>query len=222
MAVIIRKYKSDDRAAVRKIFNDTAFFGDPIEAYFLDRDFFADFFTLYHTDYEGESVFIAEDVSRREVVGYLTGCLATAHLKKFFYPKVALKLFSGLFKKTVVFNKKSASFLWRLVKSGLKGENNGEKFLDYNRFPSSLHINISPGYRGRGIGAQLMSAFLQYLKDKNTNGVHLGVFSVNEKAIKFYEKHGFMELARFRSTLYDNFFPGRDVYLIYMGKALEK
>lgn len=222
MGITIRKYEPKDRESIRKIFNDTAFFGAPIETYFSDRAFFADFFTLYYTDYEQESVFVAEDINRREVVGYLTGCINTVHMKEFFYPKASLKLLPGLFRKTVIFDKKSLSYLIGLLRSGIKGENSQDKFFDYNRFPSHLHMNIRFEYRDQGIGSRLIQAFFAYLREKNVYGVHLGVFSVNEEAIKFYKKYGFYEFSRCRTTLYDNFFPNRDIYLIYMVKHLSE
>lgn len=222
MGIIIRKYEPKDRECVRTIFNDTAFFGDSIETYFSDRDFFADFFTSYFTDYEPESVFVAEDKNRREVAGYLTGCMNTVHMKEFFYPRVSLKLLPGLFRKTVIFNKKSLDYLLRLIWSGINGENRQERFLDYNRFPAHLHMNIRFKYRDQGIGSRLIQAFFAYLKERNVNGVHLGVFSVNEEAIRFYEKHGFSEFSRSRTSLYNHFFPDKDIDLLYMVKDLSE
>jgi len=68
---IVRKYKKEDRKSVRKIACDSAFMGEPCEIFFKGRDFLADVLTLYFTDYEQESCFVAE--VDNIVAGYLIG-----------------------------------------------------------------------------------------------------------------------------------------------------
>ncbi|MDP3143475.1 MAG: GNAT family acetyltransferase, partial [Candidatus Omnitrophota bacterium] len=65
----IRHFKPADRDAVRKICCDTAFMGEPAENFFDDRKIFADVAISYYTDYEPESLFIAEN--EQEIIGYL-------------------------------------------------------------------------------------------------------------------------------------------------------
>ena len=69
--VVIRQYRKQDREFVRSIAWDTAFFGSPAEIFFSEKKILADFLTLYFTDYEPESCFVAENQGR--VVGYLIG-----------------------------------------------------------------------------------------------------------------------------------------------------
>ena len=56
----IRAYKAGDRRKVREISYDTAFMGESPEDFFDEEEIPADEVTLYYTDYEPESVFVAE------------------------------------------------------------------------------------------------------------------------------------------------------------------
>lgn len=55
-----------------------------------------------------------------------------------------------------------------------------------------LGIVIRKGYRGRGIGGELISRVLEEAQDKYEM-ILLGVFSNNEGAIRLYRKLGFVE-----------------------------
>lgn len=58
-------------------------------------------------------------------------------------------------------------------------------------FPAHLHIDLLPVAQGQGRGAQLMTAFLNRLRELNVRGVHLGVGKSNQRAIRFYHRMGF-------------------------------
>ena len=68
---IIRQFKPEDRGSVRDISWETAFLGEPADAFFSGKEILADFLTQYFTDYEPGSCFVA--VSANRVVGYLIG-----------------------------------------------------------------------------------------------------------------------------------------------------
>src|SRR5512135_4682 len=73
--VIIRKYRPEDREAVREISWNTADQGRTVDLYFHDHEAVADVLTRYYTDWEPDALWVAECDGR--VVGYLTGCLNT-------------------------------------------------------------------------------------------------------------------------------------------------
>ena len=75
--IVIRKFNSKDRNGIRGISCDTAFLGKPRTDFFDDDEILADALTLYFTDYEPGSCFVA--VYGEKVVGYLVGA------KDFFY-----------------------------------------------------------------------------------------------------------------------------------------
>lgn len=52
-------------------------------------------------------------------------------------------------------------------------------------------VFVEEGYRRKGIGSALVNQILEWFKNKNIKCVELSVLVKNEKAIKFYEKHGF-------------------------------
>lgn len=58
-------------------------------------------------------------------------------------------------------------------------------------YPSHLHIDLLPIAQGQGLGAKLMTTFLDKLKLKMSPGVFLGVDDRNERALLFYKKYGY-------------------------------
>jgi ribosomal protein S18 acetylase RimI-like enzyme len=72
----------------------------------------------------------------------------------------------------------------------------------YELYPAHLHIDLLPRAQGRGWGRRMMDHLLAALRLKGSPGVHLGVGQINERAIGFYRKLGFEELARVRDVLY--------------------
>jgi ribosomal protein S18 acetylase RimI-like enzyme len=61
-------------------------------------------------------------------------------------------------------------------------------------FPAHLQIDVSDGYRGAGLGRQLIEAYIEQLKKMNIQGVRLETTSHNEAACHLYEKIGFQML----------------------------
>jgi ribosomal protein S18 acetylase RimI-like enzyme len=68
----LRLYEPSDRAAVRQLAGDTAFFGDPVEHFFDARDMFLDAFANFYTDHQRDYLWIAEEDD--VLLGYLMGC----------------------------------------------------------------------------------------------------------------------------------------------------
>ncbi len=66
-----------------------------------------------------------------------------------------------------------------------KGEDKGKKMI--------LALYVDPAAQGKGVGSHLMEAALKYMQ-ADVNEIELGVVSTNQKAISFYEKHGFVYL----------------------------
>lgn len=65
-----------------------------------------------------------------------------------------------------------------------------------------LGMGIAEAWRGRGVGDALMRAALEWATSHPTiEIVTLGVFAVNEPALKLYRKHGFLEYGRLPRAL---------------------
>ncbi len=69
-------------------------------------------------------------------------------------------------------------------------------------FPSHLHIDLLPRAQGQGNGRVLMDTLLTALRQRGSPGVHLGMHVANARALRFYTRLGFRELARRGKTLY--------------------
>lgn len=62
---------------------------------------------------------------------------------------------------------------------------------------SALGINIRSNWTGKGIGAAMMDAFLKWAEEEHgVVKVSLSVYSVNERAIRFYRRFGFEETGK--------------------------
>jgi ribosomal protein S18 acetylase RimI-like enzyme len=81
-----------------------------------------------------------------------------------------------------------------------------EGLLSYSVRPDLFHAGnsvlieelvVDEGSRGEGIGSALMSALLERLPDLDCRELCLAVMPDNERAIRFYRKHGFAEEALF-------------------------
>lgn len=61
------------------------------------------------------------------------------------------------------------------------------------RYPSHLHINLLPRLQGQGFGQALIDAWLARIAAAGSRGLHLGVSSVNHRALRFYRAYGLEE-----------------------------
>lgn len=57
-------------------------------------------------------------------------------------------------------------------------------------YPAHLHINLAPAYRRRGIGADLIAAFAEQVRDAGVPGLHI-VTSGDARNVGFYRQCGF-------------------------------
>jgi ribosomal protein S18 acetylase RimI-like enzyme len=182
----IRPYHSDNRCSLFQIGADTAYFGNPIEAYLDDRQIFLDAFYAYYTDLEPGHSWVAccED----EVVGFLAGCVNTQqymqNIKRKIFPRVLTNLIRGKYRIG------RRSFLYF---KGLLSEIVYEDIhpVDLKNFPAHLHINIDFNWRGQGVGRKLIQTYITQLSGLKVTGVHLKTTSQNQIACNLYENMGF-------------------------------
>lgn len=214
--IIIRKFNQKDRAAVRKISVETAFMGEASSRFFDAQEIIADALTLYFTDYEPESCFVAEQEGR--VVGYLTGAKDTQRISRVFGQSVGLKLFFKAMASAVFFKRKNLEFIFNFLKSLFRREFKMPSL--YEGYPATLHMNIEAPYRGRGIGEKLLSAFLDYLAKENVRGVYLATMS--EAGKNFFRKQGFALVHQSKRS-YFRYLLGSDTDVhIFAKRLLEK
>jgi GNAT superfamily N-acetyltransferase len=75
-------------------------------------------------------------------------------------------------------------------------------------FPAHLHVNLAPGMRGKGVGAQLLEAFAAEASRAGCPGVH-AVTSRSARNVLFYNRCGFAERGSMSGPAGDIVFLGR-------------
>lgn len=209
----IRKYRAEDRAAVRAIACLTALMGEPGAGFFDDDEIMADALTLYFTDYETESCFVAECDGR--VIGYVFGAKDVRSMQRVVKDKIVRPLLIKAFRRGTFLRIKNLKFLFHVMLSALKGEFRMPSFS--MKYPATLHINIIREHRGVGLGARMIDMYLTYLKAQAVKGVHFATMS--EKAGQFYTKHCFQLLFQGHRSYY-RYFLAQDVSNYIYGMRL--
>ncbi len=182
----VRQYNQADRAAVHRIAADTAFFGEPVEAFLADRQLFVDLFYAYYTDMEARSGWVA--CVGPQVVGFLMGCVDTrAHSRKWVRNYLPLIL-SRLLRRHYRLGKLTRRYAIALARAGLRGE---FPHADLTMYPAHFHLNMEARWRGQGGGRCLIEAYLNQLRQLQVPGVHLNTTSLNEAACQLYVRLGF-------------------------------
>jgi len=189
MDTTIRHYQPSDQIVVFEISGDTAFFGEPVEAFLEDRRLYNDAFTRYYLDFETPFVWVA--ASSQVVIGFLLGCTDTSRQsqgwRNYILTKVLVRAISGKYR----LGRCTASFAWGMLVSLIRGE---EPKVDLNIYPAHLQIDIKQGYRGMGVGRRLIDAYFEQLRQLSVNGVHLRTTSHNVAACHLYKNTGFQLL----------------------------
>jgi ribosomal protein S18 acetylase RimI-like enzyme len=75
-------------------------------------------------------------------------------------------------------------------------------------FPAHLHVNLAPKFRSRGIGAQLIEAFVADAARAGVKGVHV-VTSSDARNVRFYDRVGFKPRATTNVNGHELAFLGR-------------
>lgn len=185
----VQKYKEKDRQGVYKIAADTAFFGKPIENFLDDRKVFIEFFVKYYLDYESEYTLVAQE--ENQVVGYLTGCLNTRGQRRRYWNRIIIPGIRNALWGKFSLGRKTWRYAYSLLMGVLRQE---YPYIDYEKYPAHLHINVETESRGQGWGRKLMLAYLGQLSDQVICGVHLETTNLNHVARGLYESVGFQLL----------------------------
>ena len=216
MALQIRPYEPRDRAALRQICSDTADAGRPIERFFPDREVFADVLTNYYTEFEPQSVFVAENGD--DIVGYVTGSIDTKRFLRTMLWRIGPVVLVKALLRGTLWHPQAVRLFRANIGMWLKnGYRTGPTL---NNYPAHLHVNVRDGFRGQGLGERLVEAFCKRARAAAIRGVHAGVSAENLQGRHFFEELGFIELhrePRFRKP--DG--TGEILYTILYGKQLE-
>ncbi len=215
MNAIVRPYEHRDREAVRYVCCETGLMGEPMEVFIEGREVFADMWSRYYTDYEPEHCWVAQVEGR--VVGYLLGALDTNRQEHITRDKILPELARKAFTTRCVWSLKTVRCVRRGVRSIMRGEFRVPRLgRDY---PAHLHTNLLDGYRGMGLGTQLMKNWLEHLASHGVSGVHLVTTTYNKQAVPFYRHMGFEDIFENPLTFYEDII-AEPVALLGMGLKL--
>ena len=198
----IRQYRDKDRDEIRTIAAATAS-GYPR----ADLQLVADLLTEYYVNYEPENTLIAE--TSGDVVGYLSGCVNTGKCRKvkgtIIIPRAITR---AIIRGEVGWReiKYLGSFIRVTIRGGIR--NNPPP-----GYPAHFHINVKDGFRGKGIGSELVTSFLDLLSGTGVEGVHVRVRQSDMKTIRFFKSFGFMRKKSYPIVIYgpDGFKTSRSI-----------
>lgn len=189
----IRPYQDADRAGLFAVAADTAFFGEPVEAYLDDRQLFCELLYLYYPLFEPDLATVVDDGA---VAGFLVGCRDTRRLRG----RWLRSILPGVLGRLLLGRYRIGRRTWRTWTATARSTiRHGRPHADLSRYPAHLHINLLARTRGHGLGRRLMERYLAQLRALEVPGVHLNTTDHNVAACRLYEKLGF-ELLDARPT----------------------
>ncbi|OEV09722.1 GNAT family N-acetyltransferase [Streptomyces nanshensis] len=183
----IRTFTEADRAALRELFG-RAGEGAPTASMWGHEESEAAIYLEAYMDLEPESLFVAE--ADGVLVGYLAGNLHHAN-----FPRESERVALAVRRYRLLLRPRPAAFLVRsaldIGRAALRGERTASDFTD-ERWPAHLHINVAPSARGTGASDGLMAAWFRRLRENGSPGCHLLTLAENTRAVRFFERMGFV------------------------------
>ncbi|MFT3924324.1 MAG: GNAT family N-acetyltransferase [Myxococcales bacterium] len=175
-AIVIRDYRPEDRAAVRRISFETGMQGQSIAPQYGDLESWADMFTGYYTDREPENGIVAE--LDGEVVGYMLSALdeRRATNPMLYALKHALLRGACFRPDTVRFYLRSVVDTFR----DLLGPRAPK--VDYDLYPSGPHVNLLPAARRAGVAKEMFYQVFDRVVARGSTGAH-GLVQASNQAI---------------------------------------
>ncbi|HEU6448607.1 MAG TPA: hypothetical protein VFV23_09250 [Verrucomicrobiae bacterium] len=195
--LLIRRYRPEDRAAIRRICCDTGFMGNPIEQIFCDREIFADLFTEPYLEYESDYAWVADAGGR--VVGYLLGSISPKFDYTLLYSgfqatiKMILRAAAGRYAQ----HPRTKHFIRWLLTNGYR-----EQPKHPNR-AAHLHVDIDRQYRGHGLAYRLWLAYEGQLHAAGVKQCYGAFFSwPKRRPENGYSRFGFSVFDRKPTTMF--------------------
>ncbi|MFF7313885.1 GNAT family N-acetyltransferase [Streptomyces sp. NPDC008137] len=183
----IRPYRPEDRSALDDICIRTAHAGRDSRPHYADPGIFPVTFAAPYVRLEPELAFVLDD-GQGQAVGYILGTSDTPRFAAEFRA-TWLPLVAGRYPEPPepprTPDEAIAHLLYhpeRMVRPELAA------------YPAHLHIDLLPGWQGRGHGRRLMRTFLGALQGRGVPAVHLAMATANTEARAFYDRLGFREI----------------------------
>jgi GNAT superfamily N-acetyltransferase len=194
----IRPYQATDRPAVRLIYGIDEFARPRLASrYARMSEYIADEASYYYTEYEPESLFVAEVDGN--VVGALLGCVDTSRHEMFYKQRIQ----PLLIKRCLTGAYGWPGWLIPVLRTELASRHTIAPQVDRRQYPAHLHIGILPAWRRQGIGSALMAEYADYLRSRGVAGYHLFASAYHYMGVAFYRKLGLELLGEFTWRLHD-------------------
>lgn len=78
-----------------------------------------------------------------------------------------------------------------LIGSGYALEKEAKDYLKHEKYAHLGFMYVKQEHRGKGVNQKILDALINWAKERGLTEVRLEVYSVNQSAIKAYEKAGF-------------------------------
>ncbi len=206
-SVIIRTCRPEDREGLRKICCDTAFFGNPCEHFFPDRQLLADLIMNYYIDHEPENTFVAE--AGGEVVGYLCAGFDEKLYQRKMLVQIIPKSIVKALRRGLIWDRRTLKMILYNIQSGIRGE--AVLKADSAGEWAHIHQNIRHDYRGAGIGGMMVRALLEYAGSRGITGIKFRCLR-QEDRFGFFEKYGFQRQAVRRVRVWERWLGREPLY----------
>lgn len=194
----IRGYTPADKQAIQALCCETGYLGRPVDAFFQDRDLFADLFTKAYLEHQPEWGLVAE--ANGHVVGYLLGSVASnfdlLQIRSGFQTmtKMLMRLATGKYSG----HPRSRRFIRWLLTCG---------FWEQPKHPRNaahLHFDLHQNFRGRGLGKRLWEEYERRLKAAGVKHCYGAFFSHPKRRPELaYARYGFEVYDRRRTTMFE-------------------
>ncbi|PSK85045.1 acetyltransferase (GNAT) family protein [Murinocardiopsis flavida] len=183
----IRTFAQGDRAELRAL-TRRAGEGAPTASLWGHAESELAVYLAPYMDLAPDSLFVA--VADGALVGYLTGCPDSAA-----FPDDGERIARAVRAHRLVLRRGPAAFFARSMAdagwAAVRGRPVSGGFAD-PRWPAHLHINVAPEARGTGAAEGLMRGWLGRLSDIGSPGCHLQTLVENARAVRFFERMGFV------------------------------
>ncbi len=179
--VTLRAYEPADRAAVRDLCCRSAFRNMGTRALIDDPELFGDFWASYYTDFEPESLLVADRDGK--VIGYLMGCADTTRyrrvMSRVIVPRVVGRLVSRAARGRYRNQPQARRFLrWLAVRSWRE-----EPDIDTTSFPGHYHVNLARTGVRLGLYTSLGLRFLDQLDARSVTHLHGQVLDAQHEGV---------------------------------------
>jgi ribosomal protein S18 acetylase RimI-like enzyme len=214
-AFVVRPYRPEDEAAIRRLCCDTAFFGAPLARVFADGERYADLYVQPYLRYQPDLAFVAESQGR--IVGYLVGAARPdfERLRVLWAVRVVLCMLGRYLRGDYRRSPDRGRFVRWLVTRSFR-----ERPLRPAHCTAHLHFTLAEQARGRGLAVALWRRFEEALRARGVAEYYGEFLSCpGRQPERVYRRYGLVEYGRRRCSVFGAAAP-QPVWLVCVHKRL--